>query len=391
MSDSNFELSLGFGRILGRVCVARSIDEICQRAGYAARGSVLCIDWLPDSETLEKIKLANYGALILPPVTVYSHVAAKIWSLCISAYSTSRYLTAWDSDWVEIDFEQRKLEFSTQSALDFGTRQAEIALEAIKCTRIPGNLEVFAEISTPKQLLDLQGIPCSGIGVMKCEAFLQAMKDQGTIDQFCRNFEKLAPNQPLYLRFFDLPNASLSPLTMGVSQSFGVRGARLLTSMDGHVQTFIGLLDSIGIPVVAVIPMVSSPDEVSLAFDVFGRHCAGIGVTVETPAAALQIADFVSDVAFAEIGINDLTQYTTAWHRDIPNESLVPSTQINPAVGYLVAQVSKACAITKTKCLVGLDHRPSEYIVRQLLDLEVGGISCAAMLVPHWVKCINRT
>jgi phosphotransferase system enzyme I (PtsI) len=134
--------------------------------------------------------------------------------------------------------------------------------------------------------------------------------------------------------------------------------------------------------------MVTSASEVRRIRRKLGSRYNHIGITAETPAAALRIEELLEVAEFVEIGLNDMTQYTMAWDRDIPNEERLPSDRIVEPVADLVASVAKACAAGGVPYTLGIDLRPTESLAAQVISLGIESISCAPSLVKPWKHAI---
>jgi phosphoenolpyruvate-protein phosphotransferase (PTS system enzyme I) len=136
--------------------------------------------------------------------------------------------------------------------------------------------------------------------------------------------------------------------------------------------------------VIVVLPMVTMPAEVRRFQSKLPTSALQVGVSVETPAAALRIKEFLDVAQWVEIGLNDLTQYTMAWDRDVPSEERLPVDRIADPVGDLIAAVAAACRSGGTACTLGLDLRPNPVIAAQVHAFGVPSVSCAPTLVARW-------
>ena len=83
-------------------------------------------------------------------------------------------------------------------------------------------------------------------------------------------------------------------------------------------------------------------EELTAAHIPFAKD-APLGLTVETPAAAIMADRLVKEVDFFSIGTNDLTQYTLAADRTHPASTALGG-YLHPAVLRLIAQTAKAGA-----------------------------------------------
>ncbi|MBM6620718.1 phosphoenolpyruvate--protein phosphotransferase [Micrococcaceae bacterium RIT802] len=122
--------------------------------------------------------------------------------------------------------------------------------------------------------------------------------------------------------------------------ALGVRGYRTDAAVPGVLERQLAAIaeaaDGTDAEVWTMAPMISTPAEAAA----FATLCAAAGLTtpgvmVEVPSAAVMARQVVSEVAFASIGTNDLTQYTMAADRQ-----LGPLAEFNdpwqPAVLHLI-------------------------------------------------------
>lgn len=122
--------------------------------------------------------------------------------------------------------------------------------------------------------------------------------------------------------------------------ALGVRGYRTDAAVPGVLERQLAAIaeaaQGTGAEVWTMAPMISTPTEAAA----FAARCAAAGlrtpgVMVEVPSAAVMARHVVSEVAFASIGTNDLTQYTMAADRQ-----LGPLAEFNdpwqPAVLHLI-------------------------------------------------------
>jgi phosphoenolpyruvate-protein kinase (PTS system EI component) len=142
--------------------------------------------------------------------------------------------------------------------------------------------------------------------------------------------------------------------------------------------------------IIPILPMVTTANEIIEFKKAISNKYKRIGVTVETPSAALAINEICELSAFIEIGLNDLTQYTMAWDRDIPNESRLPATQIQPSVAKLIEKVVKTCNARNINYALGLDLRHCKSLAANLNQIGVNKISCSPYLIKQWIKSFQE-
>jgi len=369
------DLALGFGVVFGRV--VRASDQ--PKAMGPLEDAILVFGHLPLSEELEAAARSGCRAIVIPPVSSYSHFTSRIWSVGLPTYSTSRHQEFLAGQHACIDFDKESFAVGLQAP-----RIAEPSLTVVEKTVGMTETVFLGELSSVAAMSSVAPGTCDGIGVVKCEELLAVGSTRGTLEAFQDSFSDFSPQRPLYLRFFDVADSGPSPLDTPLSSSLGTRGARLLESAGDHLCVFKDLLQRLHVPVVVVLPMVASPEEIELARRLFAGLVVGIGATIETPSAALLIDRIAPQLHFVEIGLNDLTQYTTAWHRDVPHPTLHPARAINPAVARLASEVANNCRRSNIPCALGLDLKPNRALAKQIVDLGISTISCALPLIPHW-------
>jgi len=64
----------------------------------------------------------------------------------------------------------------------------------------------------------------------------------------------------------------------------------------------------------------------------FFSYSASSAIAMAAQFCSLTVTDFLDEITFVEIGLNDLTQYTMAWDRNVVNPRFLPSDEIASAV-----------------------------------------------------------
>jgi phosphotransferase system enzyme I (PtsI) len=194
---------------------------------------------------------------------------------------------------------------------------------------------VLVNVDDPSFLATLDPRHCDGIGLTRTEFLFQGA-DLPDEDRQLRAYAEVlrwAGGRPVIIRTLDAggdkPVPGLTPV--GERNPFlGLRGLRLSLARPDVLRVQLRALAraaAIG-PLKVMAPMVSAPDE----FEAFRQLFEGVleelaaagvaavrpalGMMVEVPAAALNIAAFDAD--FFSIGSNDLIQYVMATSRDEP-------------------------------------------------------------------------
>ena len=199
--------------------------------------------------------------------------------------------------------------------------------------RLPGGETVAVQLTVNS--LDALGSAPSGwfdgIGLVRSELLIrnaQMLRDMHSQAALYRPLFEWAGRRPVTVRLIDaggdkqVPGLALPDSEAGFP---GLRGARLLMRHGDVLRTQLAaiLAASEGRAVRIMVPMVALPEEMAFfraeldrALDEAGTDRAQVmlGMMVETPAAALQVACFDAD--FYALGTNDLSQYTLGASRD---------------------------------------------------------------------------
>ncbi len=137
------------------------------------------------------------------------------------------------------------------------------------------------------------------------------------------------------------------------------------------------------------IPFLSSVEELR-AVRSMCKQPIKIGVMVETPSAGLQIDKLCREgIAFAAIGLNDLTQLTLGVDRENSSISKLYS-ELNPAVINLMKHVLRTCREFSVETSVYGDFVTDPGIAESLVKLGVGSISTEAENIQEVRGIISR-
>lgn len=378
-------IPFGFGSHTGRV-----VDIPSNSTFRSSPGDIVRLHHLPSpSEFREIARSLTARTMITPPISPYSHLASAIWCSGVQVAALSGFASTLNGQSVSLDFDRAELSDSPAAPQQVENDEGTVAVperRAVSPTR-KGPLRLFSEIGSLAEGEMALRDHAEGIGVVKIEQW--AADPTGRLAAALVGLSKQFPggDRPK-IRFYDdeagLPMAL--PAWALPSRGLGIRGVRAL--FDAELQSsFFGALESLHEEeLIIILPMVSTPDEVGAARDLIGRISPkwSVGVTIETPSAALLMEQIAAQVAFVEVGLNDLSQYTLGWDRNAVNAALLPHDRIAEAVGKLVSSVFSRCRTENVTCVLGLDLRPDTALATQLMELGVDAISCAPPLVRRW-------
>jgi phosphotransferase system enzyme I (PtsI) len=219
-------------------------------------------------------------------------------------------------------------------------------------------IAVMLNIADPAELATLDPAHSDGIGLVRTEFLCRthgAVFDETAQYEAYRRIVAWAAGRPVTIRTLDAgADKPIPGFTIDDESNpfLGVRGIRLsLARPDALSVQLRALVRAAALgPLKIMLPMVTVPRELAEASRLLDAALAEVaergqparrpplGIMVEVPAAALDIASFAAE--FFSIGSNDLTQYVTACSRD--NGSLAAlNDPRNPAVMRLIAEVAR--------------------------------------------------
>lgn len=198
----------------------------------------------------------------------------------------------------------------------------------------------------------------------------------------------------------------------GDNPALGLRGIRLLLRVPDVLETqFAAILraaapeegnTAIG-PVRILLPMVTSPDEVLEAREIYEKVARRLkrkqvplpdvlpplGIMVETPAAALTASTMAQHADFMALGTNDLTMYTLAVDRA---DSMVADrySPLHPAVLQLIEATAEAALRTHRPISVCGEMASDPRVVALLIGFGLRSFSMNSASLPR-VKRLIRT
>ncbi|MFP7696293.1 dihydroxyacetone kinase phosphoryl donor subunit DhaM [Trueperella sp. LYQ143] len=247
-----------------------------------------------------------------------------------------------------------------------------------------------------------------GCGLVRTEILFAHLTSLPSIAEQCAAFESIASqvgsSQPINIRIWDvgadkpLPYFAQDPED---NPFLGERGIRLLRRYPQALrEQFRAIIRARRhAPVNVIIPMVTTVSELAWARELFTQALADEGVNpadshlipefgmmIETPAVALQIAQYAPAVDFMSIGTNDLIQYIAAADRANSAVAEIAHDCVDLVLD-LIHQIT-----TRVSCPVGVcgDLASNAQYIPQLLASGVRVLSVRPGLVPHIKNAVRH-
>ena len=224
-------------------------------------------------------------------------------------------------------------------------------------------IQLRVNINGPSDLKNLDLSALQGVGLYRTEYLFFERKEMPDIREQQEEYEKvfdLLDGKTLVVRTLDVGGDKRVPYLAANKEEnpfLGVRGIRLTlkkpevleTQMEALLRSARGRAFSI------MFPMVDTVEEVQQAREIWKRVCSRVkadgcevhpdirlGITIETPAAAICVDQFVKEIDFVSIGSNDLAQYLMAADREnVELDHLLSPWQ--PAVMRVIQHVIQVC------------------------------------------------
>ena len=268
------------------------------------------------------------------------------------------------------------------------------------CTRDGTKIAVLANVGCREDVSTAVEGGADGVGLYRLEQFYLSRKTPPTAVELLADLrEMFAPlrGKPITVRLLDLGGDKPLPflkLPPEDNPFLGRRGVRLLLRypdlLDTQLQALWQFTREHDVRI--LVPMVTLADEmaqVRMRFAaVAGRNeLPPLGAMIETPAAALSVADIITHADFLSIGTNDLTQYTMAAGRENPLVSEY-FREDHPAVLRLVRIVVEEAGHVPVAVCGELARQLDA--VPTLLKLGIRSLSVAPPLVPGVKEAVRQ-
>jgi phosphoenolpyruvate-protein kinase (PTS system EI component) len=381
--------AFGFGR---RVGVTVSDPKGALRAALPRGiGEIYLLRTIPTCRELDQMAtMANVQCIVMPVCSQYSHDAARIWESGLPAIAVAQVekIEVGAIACVELDDGIVYVAESPGDQTELIARGAEQSASPPTCSpkvRVhKSDISILAEVGSVRGLQRALASGADGLGVTAADVFWSESWPAERMRLSAEGGESL----PRLVRFFDLPRPEMRAASECLSDTYlGQRGIRLLERRGELLEELCSRLVGQGLDAASttiVFPMVTDVHEVASVRERLGKEWGGVGITIETPAAALQCAALLGECDFVEIGLNDLTQYTMAWSRDAPHDRRMPTARVAEPVARLLGEVIALCNARDKPYSLGLDLRPTRELVDQLRGLRVRTIACLPALVDAW-------
>ncbi|GAB3901163.1 hypothetical protein GCM10029964_089550 [Kibdelosporangium lantanae] len=241
-----------------------------------------------------------------------------------------------------------------------------------------------------------------GVGLVRTELLFAGSDEEPSVYAQATAYMRIAerfPGKPVILRTWDPAEDKVLQFLAARPKlpdagAWSWRGIRCYRNrpdvLDRQLGAFLQTAELSKAQVHVLAPMVAQIDEVAwFAERARQRGILRVGVMVEVPALALVISHILSMVDFVSIGLSDLSQFTFAASRAIPEMSdyLDPW---QPAVLKLVDSVARSCAASDTPITIcGVDGR-SGALVAVLAGMGVHGVTLPASRLAEVRQFMSR-
>ncbi len=243
-----------------------------------------------------------------------------------------------------------------------------------------------------------------GVGLYRTEALFMYNDTLPTEDELVETLlDTLEPlgQKPCIVRLLDIGGDKTLPylrLPPEESPFLGRRGIRLLFAypelLNVQIRAILRLSTSRAIQI--MVPMVTIPEDMERVRRLVGAAAQELGIQhlpplvamIETPAAALSVADVLKSADALSIGTNDLTQYVMAAGRQNPLASEY-FQEMHPAVMRLIRIVCADAGPSLVGVCGELAGRLSA--VPDLLSAGVRLLSVAPRMIPLVKDAVRRT
>ncbi|MEI2638982.1 MAG: putative PEP-binding protein [Microthrixaceae bacterium] len=331
------------------------------------------------SESLDDVVAREFGPevvgiLVGETVSAYSHDASRVWRLGIPTLCGVDDLLSREGRILEVDLDRARV---SVAGTDRGMLP-DVKEATQRGERDQVRLVVRAELEQPSDL-----VACSaadGIAILDADDSLRL--DPVDARELTAEVERRW-GDPVAIRFFDR-----DPIGRTVDSLAAACGVRLLDSKSvvGAFHQLVESLDLLRAPWL-VLPMVTEADDLRRFRTLTRSLGGGWGATIECPAAAILANEILAECDLVEVGLNDLTQFTVAWSRDVPHDRLLPTRRLaRPFQHFLRWWRARGRWLAFPSRWVSTHPADRGRLLYEVVSLGIGSVSCPAPLVVAWTR-----
>ncbi|MCC6719389.1 MAG: phosphoenolpyruvate--protein phosphotransferase [Acetobacteraceae bacterium] len=277
-------------------------------------------------------------------------------------------------------------------------------------------VELQANLELPAELPLIAQAGAAGIGLLRSEFMFmnrETVPDEDDQYDIYRTVVEAMEGDPVTIRVLDwggekdieaLQSAGIVPVITDPNPALGLRGIRMLLRQPELLETqFAAILRaSAHGPVRALLPMVTTVDEVKAAREIYDRvarrlrrrgeriaeKLPPLGIMIETPGAALSADALALEADFFAIGTNDLTMYTLAVDR-ADTEVADLYDPLHPSVLRLIQFATEAALRLRMPVSVCGEMASNPLVTRLLLGIGLRSFSMHASAIPRVKQAVR--
>jgi phosphotransferase system enzyme I (PtsI) len=277
-------------------------------------------------------------------------------------------------------------------------------------------VELQANLEIPAELPLIAQAGAQGIGLLRTEFLFmnrEDLPDEEAQTEVYGQIVSALSGDPVTIRVLDWGGekdmaalaGGIVPQHTGPNPALGLRGLRMLLKRPELLEAQFAAILRVAAqgPVRVLLPMVTIPEEVSQAREIYERvarrlrrrgvalpeKLPPLGAMIETPGAALAADAIALEADFFAIGTNDLAMYTLAVDR-AEAEVAHLYDPLHPAVLRLVQFATEAALRLRMPVSVCGEMAGNPRLVPLLLGLGIRSLSMNASAVPR-VKQMVRS
>ncbi len=283
-------------------------------------------------------------------------------------------------------------------------------------TRDDEPVELQANLELPIELPMIAQSGAVGIGLLRTEFLFMNREDVPDEDAQAEAYLQVVDamqGDPVTIRVLDwggekqiesLVAKGIVPGAGGDNPALGVRGLRLLLKETELFETQLAAILRAATrgPVRVLLPMVTTPEEVRTARDIYDRVARRLrrrgfeipdplpplGIMIETPGAALAADSLALESDFFAIGTNDLAMYTLAVDRSETGASHLYD-QLHPAVLRLMQFATEAALRMRMSVSVCGEIAGDPRLTPLLLGLGIRSLSMSSSSLPRVKQAVR--